>query len=114
MPLIPAMKENITYNEMVSAIYAGQAIERLQLNINGNTIYTIKDISLALGSHDEKTEKKIRGKLRKEDLKGKDFGLRGRYEFTYLQAVSVIRFLAPLLLHDSDPIKEAETRNNPD
>ena len=105
MPLIPAMatsneNKGITYNEMVSAIYAGQAIERLPLN---RDICTVKDIVYALGClADKDAEKLIYDTLWDRGYRAHNFGSGNQYKFTYAQAIAAIRIVAPELLEKNE------------
>jgi len=90
----------MNYNEMVSAIYAGQAIERLPAN---GSEYTVKEIINALGcSGDPDTSQKlIYDILWDEGYRARDYGPGNQYKFTCLQAIQVIRLLALALLKDN-------------
>ena len=84
---------SINYNEMVSAIYAGQAIERLPLSLD-KINYTIEDITNALGGNSVQI-KKIR-ELLSQDYS--DSQLDSKLGFTYFGAVAAIKYVAPAVL----------------
>ena len=98
MPFIPAnatSNEHMsnTYNDMISAIYAGQAIERLTLN---NKAYTTKDIAYALGGNSAQI-KKIRELLKQGGYKDSALDNESGW-FTYFGAVAAIKYVAPAVL----------------
>ena len=102
MPFIPAnatSNEHMsnTYDDMISAIYAGQAIERLPLYRNNKT-YTAKDIAHASGSNGNSNQiKKIRELLKQSGYKDSDLDNESGW-FTYLGAIAAIKNVAPAVL----------------
>jgi len=91
----------MNYNKMVSAIYAGQAIERLPLFLN-NKVYNIKDIAMALGCKEDQ-ESTIHELLRNRGYSAKETGDGGYYSFTYVEAVAAIKNVAVPILRHNEP-----------
>jgi len=87
------------YDDMVAAIYAGQAIERLSPDLKRP--YVVSDLAKALGYCEDLTW--FRQVMRNHGYRSEYFGEGRSYEFNYIQAVVAIKRIALDILAGYEP-----------